>query len=217
MNRMKKNLAMACALCAVSTWAAWNPGEPVTTYWFGPGCPGKYGMPMTDFWAKQLKEGGFNTVWANTPEELDIAAKYGLRTIPTGDAVQLFRDRLPVDYGKPLTRAEIAALEEPATIDFHGDVAGASVWARGREGRHKDWNEVKLRPDFSHLNARGHYLQACIWVGFLFGVDPTTFSYRPKSLPEADAKLMRECARDALKSSSAGPGSIDVRTAMSAS
>ena len=145
--------------------------------------------------------------WKMTPAEMhaslkkayaQLAAKYGLRTIPTGDAVQLFRDRLPVDYGKPLTRAEIAALEEPATIDFHGDVAGASVWARGREGRHKDWNEVKLRPDFSHLNARGHYLQACVWVGFLFGVDPTTFSYRPKSLPEADAKLMRECARDAL-------------------
>ena len=38
--------------------------------------------------------------------------------------------------------------------------------------------------------------------GFLFGVDPTTFTYRPESLPEADAKLMRECARDALKAAS---------------
>jgi len=61
---------------------------------------------------------------------------------------------------------------------------------------------VKHRTDFAHLNARGHYLQACVWLGFLFKVDPVTFSYRPESLSESDAKLMRECARDALKSAS---------------
>ena len=149
--------------------------------------------------------------WGMTPAEMhaalkkayaQLAAKYGLRTIPTGDAVQLFRERLPVDYGKLLTRAEIAALEKPATIDFHGDVTGSSAWKLGREGKQKDWDKVKHRSDFPHLNARGHYLQACVWIGFLFGVDPTTFSYRPESLPETDAKLMRECARDALRAAS---------------
>jgi len=146
--------------------------------------------------------------WKMTPKEMyeslkkayaQLAGKHGLRTIPTADAVQLFRERLPVDYGTPLTRAEIAALKEPATIDFHGDVTGASSWKKGRKERQKDWDEVKLRIDGSHLNARGDYLQACVWIGFLFDVDPTTFAYRPASLPEADAKLMRECARDALK------------------
>ena len=116
--------------------------------------------------------------------------------------MQLFRERLPVNYGKLLTGDEIKAIKQPATIDFHGDVAGSSAWKKGRKGSQKDWAEVKLRPDFSHLNARGHYLQACVWAGFLFGVDPTTFSYRPESLSEADAKLMRECARDALKAAS---------------
>ena len=146
--------------------------------------------------------------WKMTPAQMhaslrkayaQLAAKYGLRTIPTGDAVQLFRERLPVAYGTLLTRAEIAALKKPATIDFHGDVTGNSAWRQGRKGKQKDWEEVKLRPDFAHLNARGHYLQACVWLGFLFKVDPAKFSYRPKSLSEADAKLMRECARDALK------------------
>ena len=131
-----------------------------------------------------------------------LSAKYGLRTIPTGDAVQLFRERLPVEYGTLLTRAEIAALKKPETIDLHGDVTGATSWRKGRKGRDKDWEEVKLRTDFAHLNARGHYLQACVWLGFLFKVDPVTFSYRPESLSEADAKLMRECARDALKAAS---------------
>ncbi len=146
--------------------------------------------------------------WKMTPAQMhaslqkayaQLAAKYGLRTIPTGDAVQLFRERLPVEYGTPLTRAEIAALKKPATIDFHGDVTGNSAWRQGRKGRQKDWEEVKLRLDSAHLNARGHYLQACVWLGFLFKVDPVTFSYRPETLSEADAKLMRECARDALK------------------
>ena len=150
--------------------------------------------------------------WKMTPADMyaslkkayaQLAAKYNLRMIPTGDAVQLFRERLPVDYGKLLTKEEIAAIQKPATIDFHGDVAGRSVWGTGRKGKQADADEIKLRNDFPHLNARGHYLQACVWIGFLFGVDPTTFSYRPDSLPEADAKLMRECARDALNASKA--------------
>lgn len=130
-----------------------------------------------------------------------LAAKHGLDTIPTGDAVQLFRDRLPVDFGRLLTPAEIAALKKPTAIDLHGDVVGSSAWRQGRKEKQKDWAETKLRNDFAHLNARGHYLQACVWLGFIFGVDPTTFTYRPESLPEEDAKLMRECARDALKAS----------------
>ena len=150
--------------------------------------------------------------WKMTPAEMygalkkayaQLAGKYGLRTIPTGDAVQLFRERLPVDYGKLLTRAEIAALENPATIDFHGDVTGRSWWGKGRKGVQKDADEIKLRMDSPHLNNRGEYLQACVWLGFLFGVDPTTFSHKPDSLPEADAKLMRECARDALGAAAA--------------
>lgn len=150
--------------------------------------------------------------WKMTPKEMyaslrkayaQLAAKHKLRTIPTGDAVQLFRERLPVDYGRLLTADEIAAIKQPATLDFHGDVTGSSGWKKGRKGRQDDWDEIKLRTDFSHLNGRGHYLQACVWAGFLFNVDPTTFTYRPDSLPEADAKLMRECARDALKAASA--------------
>ena len=152
--------------------------------------------------------------WKMTPADMfeslkkayaQLASKYGLRTIPTGDAVQLFRKRLPVEYGTLLTRAQIAALKKPEAIDFHGDVVGASAWKTGRKGKGKDWQEVKLRNDFAHLNERGHYLQACVWLGFLFKVDPVKFSYRPDSLPEADAKLMRECARDALKASAAKP------------
>lgn len=73
----------------------WDPGEPVTTYFGGPGCFWKKER-ITDFWAKQLKEGGFNTVWAKTPEELDVAAKYGLRVI------------YKVDVSDPLRKGPLA-------------------------------------------------------------------------------------------------------------
>lgn len=61
--------------------AVWDPGEPVTTYWSGPGCSGKNHPPLTETWLERLREGGFNTVWATTPEELDLAGKFGMRVI----------------------------------------------------------------------------------------------------------------------------------------
>ena len=82
----KMNIVFAGVLVAGTALAAmktggWEHGDPVTTYWFGPGCPGTNSVAMTDKWAAQLKEGGFNTVWASTPEELDIATRHGLRAI----------------------------------------------------------------------------------------------------------------------------------------
>ena len=77
----KTGLMVAAMALSLAAGAAWDRGEPVTTYWFGPGCPRKNSVKLDDFWAAQLKEGGFNTVWASNPEELDIAAKHGLRAI----------------------------------------------------------------------------------------------------------------------------------------
>ena len=72
--------SVVLGVCAAGTaCAAWNPGEPVTTYWAGPGFPGN--ERLSDRWLVQLKEGGFNTVWATRPEELDLAARYGFRVI----------------------------------------------------------------------------------------------------------------------------------------
>ena len=99
----------------------------------------------------------------------DFSGSRGLGLIPMGTATRLFRRRLPVDYGP----------SPKASDGFHGDVVG--------QGN-----------DFSHLNRRGHYLQAAVWTAALFGIDPTTVAYRPDSLAEADARLMRECARDAV-------------------
>ena len=118
-----------------------------------------------------------------------IAKKYGLKTIPTGDAVALYRERLPVDYGTLLTKDEIAALKPPATIDIHGDVAGSSSWQENG----------KLKRDFIHLNAEGRYLQGCVWLAALFDADLTRLTYEPGIKDfKGKAKLMRECAAEAV-------------------
>ncbi len=145
--------------------------------------------------------------WKMTPETMyealksaygKLAAAYGFKTIPVGDAVALYRRRLPVKYDKVLTKREIAAIPRPGLVDFHGDVAGSSRWGKGRRNA-KDADEVKLRLDPSHLNAQGKYLQACVWLAALFDVDVTKLAYEPAFKDFApQAKLMRECAAAAV-------------------
>ena len=51
--------------------------------------------------------------------------------------------------------------------------------------------------DTKHLNDKGKYLQACVWLQTLFPkADVTKISYNGKFKPEF-AKLARACARDA--------------------
>ena len=140
--------------------------------------------------------------WKMTPAEMhaalrkayhQLAARYGFRIIPVGDAVQLFRTRLPVSYETVLSAKEIAALKEPDVPKFFGDVVGSASWrTKGKEGRH-------LAFDRSHLNPQGHYLQALVWQTKLFGTDVTAVGYRPAYVTEANAKLMRRCAMDAVR------------------
>lgn len=141
--------------------------------------------------------------WKLTPESMfgqireaygKLAAQYGFKIIPVGEAVRLYRERLPVKYGKILSKKEIAALEEPSKIDFCGDVVGSSSW-----GMNKKNGKRALKVDPIHLNEGGRYLQACVWLAALFDVDVTKLQYEPKAERFADkASLMRECAAEAI-------------------
>ena len=56
---------------------------PVVSYWAGPGFPGE--PKLSDTSLRQLKDGGWNTVWATTPEELlGIGCIPAIRTMPHG-------------------------------------------------------------------------------------------------------------------------------------
>lgn len=126
-----------------------------------------------------------------------LAAKHGLRTIPTGDAIQLFREQLPVKYEKVYTRKEIAAMKEPEMPQFYGDLAGAARWGKGGSWQ-KDAAVYKLRVDGAHLNPSGEYMQALVWQAKLFGTDVTKIKYRPGFVTEETAAVMKRCAMAAV-------------------
>ena len=125
-----------------------------------------------------------------------LATRYGLRVIPAGYAVELYRRKLPVKYAKVLSGKEIAAIAKPGLIDFCGDPVGMSSWKKDRPGK-KDSDKIKLRVDTIHLNGEGHYLQACTWLATLFGCDVAKLKYAPEGLPPERAALMRACAAEA--------------------
>lgn len=76
---MRLRVVMAVVLTSMTS-LAWDMGDPIVTYWAGPGYPGS-NVPITDATVKQLKEGGFNVLWATSKEDLDLAAKWGMRAL----------------------------------------------------------------------------------------------------------------------------------------
>ncbi|MBE6428381.1 MAG: DUF4886 domain-containing protein [Planctomycetaceae bacterium] len=55
-----------------------------------------------------------------------------------------------------------------------------------------------LTGDGFHLNARGQYLQACVWFGMLFDEPVAKITLQPKELTEEDAAFLRETAQKAI-------------------
>jgi len=55
----------------------WRIGEPIVTYWAGPGSHSE----LNDTTAAQLAAGGWNLGWADKPEHLDIYYRHGMRAM----------------------------------------------------------------------------------------------------------------------------------------
>ena len=117
-----------------------------------------------------------------------LAAKYQLRVIPTGDAVQLFRKYTPVKY-QPAT----GKFESPNVPSNAGDVVGNSFWRPD-----KKTGKSSMFTDYAHLNPDGHYLQACLWFAFLYGEPVEKIAFTPKGMSKEKAALLRKCAQEAL-------------------
>lgn len=122
----------------------------------------------------------------------ELAKSNKFRMIPVGHAVQLFREKLPVQTVK-YTSADLKKLVRPKTLDVTGgDVVGTMSWGKDR----KDPKKIVLRNDRIHLNDKGKYLQACVWYMVLF--DETASGIK-LDYKHKDAKLIRECAEAAVK------------------
>lgn len=108
----------------------------------------------------------------------DIAARNNQRIIPTGTAIQLYRQKLPVKYTEN---------------SLGGDVCGANS-----AFKKKDDGTFVYKGDTIHLNVHGQYLQALVWTAKLFGVDVRTCAYASKGLAPEKAALMRDVAMEAV-------------------
>lgn len=117
-----------------------------------------------------------------------LAAKYKLRVIPMGDAVQLFRKYTPVKFQPSAEKWEYPKLPSDA-----GDVVGGSYWRKDAKT-----GKMKLAFDAHHLNSDGHYLQACLWFAFLYGEPAGKITWTPNGMKENFAVLLRQCAQEAL-------------------
>lgn len=122
----------------------------------------------------------------------EVAKTHKLRIIPVGTAVQLFREKLPV---KPVqyTQAQIDALKEPAVLDLcGGDVVGWMRWMPDKKTKKKaPYN------DAAHMNAKGNFLQACVWYMTLFDEPVTGIKYTIKD--KKAMELILKCADEAVK------------------
>ena len=119
-----------------------------------------------------------------------LAEDYDLRIIPTGYAVQLCREKSPFKF-RNYDWAMLDTLQWPDLPPQAGDVVGNFRWFK-RNG------EMIILRDTNHLNMRGEYLQAALWCGFLYGVDPEKISYVAPKTGNQDAAFLRECASGAL-------------------
>ncbi|MBE6390634.1 MAG: DUF4886 domain-containing protein [Lentisphaerae bacterium] len=120
-----------------------------------------------------------------------LAKDYGFRMIPTGYAVQISR-KLSEKKFENYDWAMLDTLQWPDLPRQAGDVVGNFRWRKNDDG------EMVIYRDTNHLNMRGEYLQAAVWCGFLYGIDPEKITYVAPKIGKTDAAFLRKCAKEAL-------------------
>lgn len=117
-------VGLVSARAADAPRSTWKMGEPIVTYWAGPGFPGG-GPPLTDAAAQRLAEGGWNLVWCQE-NTLAVVQRHGLRGLLTDPLLT------PASLDDPAKRAALEALisrvrRQPALYAyFLGDEPKAS-------------------------------------------------------------------------------------------
>ena len=159
----------------------WKVGTPIVTYWPGP-------QPVTDDFARQMAEGGWNLAWCNE-KELDIAQRHGLRG-------QLLTGLLsPKSFAQADNRKRLGELidrvrnhpalysyhlsDEPSTRSFE-ELGKLVAYLRRRDPDHPSY--INLLPTYAsnemlgaegdRVTAYGEYLRKYLRI-----VKPSLLSY----------------------------------------
>ena len=119
-----------------------------------------------------------------------FAADTGFELIPTGDAISLYRTKLP-QY-KVLSGEELAVYKNPDLPPMANDIVGKFWWVKHN-------GEMKLMRDCIHLNFRGEYLQACVWYIALFGESTASIHYEHPKISSEECQSMAAAAGELFK------------------
>jgi len=105
------------ALMPQQAASAWTVGDPIVTYWAGPGFDGT--VPLTDAVAEQMVDVGMNVIWAASEAEVDLAWRHGLRTIYQNRSV-LLPQNLDDPKMRPVLDRVVAGLRgRPGFYGYH--------------------------------------------------------------------------------------------------
>ena len=122
-----------------------------------------------------------------------LAARHKLRVIPTGLAVAISRETSPVKF-KGYPPELLTTLNWPDLPPQAGDVVGQIHWMKDQAT-----GELKLGPDFIHLNRRGEYMQACLWFAVLYDRSAEEIPFVPEEIGDRDAAFLRATAERAKR------------------
>ncbi len=120
-----------------------------------------------------------------------IAAAFGARIIPTGDAFHL-ADTDPNWAYQTDTAFDPKAAKQPALPNQAHSLHVGWQWKKQKDGK------TTLGMDGHHANMAGEYLGACVWYEVLFGESAVGNTFVPKGLDPKDARFLQETAHRAV-------------------
>jgi len=120
-----------------------------------------------------------------------IAAKFGARIIPTGDAFHLADTDPKWAYQTDTTFNPKAAKQPELPNQTHSLHVGWH-WKKQKNGK------TTLVMDGHHANMAGEYLGACVWYEVLFGESAVGNTFMPKGMDPTDARYLQETAHRAV-------------------
>ncbi len=121
-----------------------------------------------------------------------IAAEFGARIIPTGDAFHLADTDPSWAYQTDTTFNPKAAKQPELPNQTHSLHVGWR-WAKPKNG-----GKIALGMDGHHASMMGEYLGACVWYEVLFGETAVGNTFMPKGLGSTDARFLQETAHRAV-------------------
>jgi hypothetical protein len=146
-----------------AAFAAWTVGKPIVTYYGGPW--------LGDESARQMAAGGWNLVWVDTAEQLDVAQAHGLRAMWRGSKSEATIKSI---RNHPALHSYYVFDDEPPASHFQ-DLASQVSYLRGLDPNHMAY--INLFPTYAsdaQLGTSGYrqYLSQ-----YISEVKPSLLSY----------------------------------------